>query len=178
MEPFDELQWTMEFFDNSVDLNIDGIDRVRNFVFMWNIFETFACNKYANIPAIEQAVEQIDSKQPILAVTFEPYVIYFSTRYFNPNGYTTYSIEGLNFRAGATDQAAKAKVEAVLNRQETTPKEILKALLFILYRFRNNLFHGNKQVVTLDGQITNFIAANGILKDVLITMKDNYMIIS
>lgn len=175
IEPFDELQWTMDFFDNAVDLNVDGINRVRNFVFLWNVFETFACNKHADLNSIRQSVENINQREQILAETFEPFIDYFSTRYFNPNGDTTYSVDGLKFRPGNNDQAAKAQVIAVLTRQMTDPKEILKALLFILYRFRNNLFHGNKQIVQLDNQVDNFIVANNILSIVLTTMKRNYM---
>jgi len=175
IKPFDELAWTMDFFDNSIDLNIGGMDRVRNFVFLWNIFETFGCNKNADINSIKNLVDEINNREVITLEEFGEYVDYFSNRYYNPNGDTTYSIEGLLFRNYRNDQIAKNEVAAVLTRQEVEPKKILKSLLIILYRFRNNLFHGGKQIVNLDTQIDNFICANNILINVLTKMKRNYM---
>jgi hypothetical protein len=175
IETFDEVKWTMEFFDNAINLKIKGINRVRNFVFLWNIFETFGCNKNANINSIKQIVEEINNREPITIEEFAAYVDYFSNRYYNPNGDTTYNIEGLQFRETTNDQISKSEVAAVLTRQQVEPKEILKALLIILYRFRNNLFHGGKQIVHLDTQIDNFICANNILRTVLTIMKRNYL---
>jgi len=103
-------------------------------------------------------------------------VDYFYNRYLNPNIDTTYSIDGLQFRGSSSDQQAKIDVIQVLTKQQTEPKEVLKALLFILYRFRNNLFHGNKEIINLNTQIDNFISANGILNEVLTTMKRNHLI--
>ena len=68
-------------------------------------------------------------------------------------------------------------MKRVLTKIETEPKEILKALLYILYRFRNNLFHGEKEVVRLNGQIENFKVANDLLAKVLEIMKRNYLVI-
>jgi len=175
IEPFDELNWAMNFFDNAIDLNVEGINRVRNFVFLWNIFETFGCNKNADINSIRNIVEEINNREAITLEQFADYVDYFSNRYYNPNGDTTYNIDGLLFRQSNNDQIAKNDVESVLTRRQVEPKEILKALLIILYRFRNNLFHGGKQFVNLDTQIDNFICANNILIKVLTTMKRNYL---
>lgn len=178
IEPFDELNWTRTFFDNAVDLNVEGIDRVRNFVFLWNIFETFACNKNANLNSIRNIVEEINNRDAITLEPFADYVNYFSNRYYNPNGDSRYSIDGLLFRKNNNDQVAKNEVIAVLTRQQVEPKEVLKALLFILYRFRNNLFHGEKEIVRLNEQIDNFICANHILSNVLTIMKRNQLVIS
>jgi hypothetical protein len=176
IEPFDELNWTMDFFDNAIDLNVEGINHIKNFVFLWNIFETFGCNKNANINSIKHIVEETNNREAINLEQFTKYVDYFSNRYYNPNGDRTYNIEGLLFRQSNNDQIAKNEVIAVLTGQQVEPKEMLKALLILLYRFRNNLFHGGKQIVHLDTQIENFICANNILKDVLTIMKRNYLI--
>ena len=177
IKPFDELKWIMDFFDNAVDLSDEGIDRVRNFAFLWNIFEASACDKRANLNSIKDAVETLNNSEQLKSTDFEPFVDYFSNRYFNSNGDTTYSIDGLEFSNSTNDQVAKDKVESVLRRDEIRPKEIVKGLLYILYRFRNNLFHGNKQVVNLNTQIDNFIAANHILSIFLSIMKRNHLIV-
>jgi hypothetical protein len=177
IEPIDEISWTMDFFENSINLNNDGIERIKNFVFLWNIFETFACNKNAEINSIKNIVEIIDSYERISLETYSEYVNYFSNRYYNPNGDKTHNIEGLCFRPESkNDLQAKNEVISVLTGEQIEPKESLKALLIIIYRFRNNLFHGNKQIVHIDTQIDNFICANNILITVLTIMKRNNLI--
>lgn len=175
IKPFDEIQWLGNFFDNAVNFDVDSIDRVRNFVFLWNLFETFACDRDANIGTIDKAVKNLNLIEPISSETYKPYVDYFSKRYFNPNGDTDLSVDGLGFKNRGKDLDAKKKVVAVLKREEADPEAVLKALLYILYRLRNNLFHGNKSVISLNTQVDNFIAANKILSIIMAAMKRNGM---
>ena len=177
IKSFDELNWIITFFDNGVDLKTKGIDRVRNFTLLWNLFETYACNKNANINSIKQAVDNINQSENITSETMSQYVDYFSDRYFNADGTSKQSFDGLKFDSRPNGKYVKEFVKRVLIRQIVDPKEILKALLVILYRFRNNLFHGEKKVVSLNGQIDNFKVANHILADVLTIMKRNDLII-
>jgi len=177
IEPFDELKWIMDFFGNGVDLKTEGIDRVRNFSLLWNLFETYACNKRADINSISQAVDNINEREPITSELISDHIDYFSNRYFNKDGTPKEIFEGLKFRQGQNDQAAKQQVNNTLTRVQDKPVENLKSLLFILYRFRNNLFHGEKEVIHLNGQIDNFIIANDLLTKVLTIMKRQYLIV-
>ncbi len=127
--------------------------------------------KNADIGKLKSLVDHIHAATPLNPKEFTEYVDYFSNRYFNPDGSQTYTLDGLKFRTNPTDQAEKAEIEAVLFKQVQSPDMVLKALLIILYRFRNNLFHGEKQMVNIEGQITNFIVANHILKMMLEKMK-------
>ncbi len=171
IEKFDEIDWLAGFLLNAGDLKNEGLERVRNFVFLWNLFEDSAMQKDATIVKMKQLVDQINHASPINAADLSDFVDYFAQRYFDPTGQSPYSLDGLKFRNNANDQAAKAEVEAVLRKNEQSPDMILKALLIIAYRFRNNLFHGEKQLIEIDGQVSNFIAANNIIKLVLIKMK-------
>jgi hypothetical protein len=101
---------------------------------------------------------------------------YFKERYFKDDGTPKEIFEGLKFRIGQSDQAAKQKVTETLTDKIDDPAENLKSLLFILYRFRNNLFHGEKEVIRLNGQINNFTVANDLLAKVLTIMKRQYLI--
>ena len=177
IQPFDELKWIMDFFGNGVDLKTEGIDRVRNFSLLWNLFETYACNKRADINSISKAVDTINAREPITNELISTHIDYFSNRYFNLDGTPKEKFEGLKFRNGQTDQAAKQQVTLTLTRVQNNPVENLKSLLFILYRFRNNLFHGEKEVIRLNAQIDNFIIANDILTKVLTIMKRQYLIV-
>ena len=171
IKEFDEIEWIEQFLNSGGNLQSQGLSRVTNFVFLWNIFEATALDRDATLGKIRLLVDNLHQFQPLTVIELQGYLTYFSDRYFNPNGKNTYSLEGLKFRDNQSDQAAKAEVEAVLTRNEIRPEMILKALLIILYRFRNNLFHGNKEIVQIEGQIQNFIVANNILKIVLEKMK-------
>lgn len=176
IKAFDELEWIKNFFDNGVDLNNEGIDRVRNFSLLWNLFETFACNRHADINSISSAVDTINEREQITIELIAEHLAYFKERYFNEDGSQKEIFDGLKFRPGEIDQMAKQKVTETLTGQIDNPSENLKSLLFILYRFRNNLFHGEKEVVRLNGQIDNFTVANDLLTKVLSIMKRQYLI--
>jgi hypothetical protein len=176
IKAFDELEWIKNFFDNGVELNNEGIDRVRNFSLLWNIFETFACNRRADITTISTAVDTINEKEKITTDLISEHLSYFKERYFNEDDSPKELFEGLKFRLGRSDRAAKQKVTETLTEKIDNPTENLKSLLFILYRFRNNLFHGEKEVIRLNGQIDNFTVANDLLTKVLSIMKRHYLI--
>lgn len=171
IEKFDEIDWLAGFLLNAGDLKGEGLERVRNFVFLWNLFEDSSMQRDATITKMKQLVDQINGISPINTAELSEFVDYFAQRYFDPTGQSPYSLNGLKFRNNANDQAAKAEVEAVLRKNEQNADMILKALLIITYRLRNNLFHGEKQLVGIDGQVSNFIVANNILKLILEKMK-------
>ena len=177
IEKIDELDWIMNFFNNSSDLKSEGIDRVRNFSLLWNLFEKYACKKNANVDSISKAVNNISAKETITPELITRHIDYFSTRYLNQDKSANIIFEKLKFRSNHSDQDIKQKIIATLRKSELDPNENLKALLFILYRFRNNLFHGEKNVIKLYEQVENFIVANDLLTKVLTIMKNNNLII-
>jgi len=58
-------------------------------------------------------------------------------------------------------------VEAVLSGRENEPARSITVLLIIVYRLRNNLFHGHKWAYDLRGQLQNFTHANATLMKAL-----------
>jgi hypothetical protein len=175
MEEFNELQWINEFFDNAIDLQQnEGLERIKNFALFWNMFEKYACGNFANVKKIEDFVVKLNERTAISNETVNPYLEYFIDRYTRVNNEV--NIEGLQFRNKPADARSKGKVLKVLSREVITPREILEALLLILLRFRNNLFHGNKEIVRLNNQVTNFTIANKLLAEVLMLMKANHLI--
>jgi hypothetical protein len=172
MQEFDEVEWIMGFINNPGDLTANEINRVKNFVFLWNLYETFACNRSADIPAISLAVDNLlaqGNRFDIEALT--DVLNYFKDRYVNI-GHLTPRFYHLGF----TNPNHSGIVEHVLLGQNNSESDVLKALLYIVYRYRNNLFHGNKQIGTLTTQTENFIAANFVIKIVLEAMRTNNMI--
>lgn len=175
MEDFNELEWINQFFDNAVDLQQNkDFEHIKNFALFWNMFENFACRNYANAERIKRFVEKLKETVTITDAFINPFLEYFIARY-TQNG--TINIEGLQFRNNLTDIESKAKVIRVLSQQAETPIEIVEALLLIILRLRNNLFHGNKRIININNQIPNFAIANRFLAEILNIGKQNYLII-
>ena len=61
----------------------------------------------------------------------------------------------------------RALVEKVLKGQSTDDTEIVSAILIIVFRLRNNLFHGVKWSYGIRGQLENFRNANNVLMSVI-----------
>ena len=58
---------------------------------------------------------------------------------------------------------ARALVRKVPVGEDTEPEKIAAAVLIIVYRLRNNLFHGVKWSYELQGQLENFTQATAAL---------------
>jgi len=58
-------------------------------------------------------------------------------------------------------------LEATLNSPQSSLEDIVKSLLFIAYRIRNNFFHGNKNLSDLFNQEDLFQQINQVLMDYL-----------
>lgn len=89
---------------------------------------------------------------------YDKFLTYFVNRYLE-KGKTNDRYKKLNLRNGDKPKL----VESVLNGSETTPEKVLLAILIIVYRYRNNLFHGIKEITDLPNQIENFRHANDLL---------------
>src|SRR5690606_20315246 len=87
---------------------------------------------------------------------------YFRQRYF-ANGQFTHHFTHLNLRR--PDQ--RDLIRSVLDGSNDDPRDRLLTVLMIVWRFRNNLFHGEKWAYKLQGQPQNFTHANAVLMRVL-----------
>lgn len=135
------------------------IDAVRDFTLLWNVLEGIVFSTIFSIPTAEQIFQQHQfNEQPFL-----PYYNYFRQRYINTNGAANQRFRSLSFRQA--DRAAF--VEQILINQASQPGDKVLALMIIIYRLRNNLFHGIKPIRTLNQQRENFENANGFLKELI-----------
>lgn len=87
---------------------------------------------------------------------------YFRDRYVQGGNFTHhYTAPDTGLRVAARD---KGLVERVLKSGQASPGEIVAALLIIVYRLRNNLFHGTKWVYdNMNDQDDNFRHASSVL---------------
>ncbi|MCT9000545.1 hypothetical protein [Chelativorans intermedius] len=134
---------------------------VAGFSIVWSVFEARALSTNANATAIVRFVDEnaasFGSAEP-----FGDALAYFRQRYVS-DGQTNHKFESLHFR----QNDRRELVEAVLLEHEATPTEIVKALLIIVFRLRNNLFHGLKWAYEMRDQQRNFENAIAVLTRVL-----------
>lgn len=160
MMQLDLKQWMDSFFDQAVEASSATLEEIQKFTVLWMIFEKYVCNENASYREIENQLNNVDSNH-IKVILYEQELKYFHNRYVDAQGHTKY-FDNI-FTTRNTDQAHEARCLKVLKAETTDPLEILKGLSFLIYRYRNNLFHGVKDVMRLDDQRENFIYANSFL---------------
>ena len=134
-------------------LSDDAFEAVCNFTLMWNLFEATLCGRLADRPAIDHLASQIDNAAPV-PVVLATSLDFWRRRYIEM-GKPNHHFDDLKFRP----KHRKAFVAEVLLGAKTTASDQFLGILIIIFRLRNNLFHGEKAVHLLDGQITNLQTA-------------------
>ncbi|MCJ7553556.1 MAG: hypothetical protein MUO34_06690 [Ignavibacteriaceae bacterium] len=159
---FEVLDWLNIHFPNVPDFNRDKITAVTDFSLMWNLFESELGHNGMNIQRISQ-IAQIIADKSSGNNFYNDYYQYFKTRYTIDKKTTNEIFNKLAFRPN--DQ--KDFVATVLKSEDQNAENIIKAILIIIYRFRNNLFHGEKELHNIHTQYENFNWANSFLAEIL-----------
>jgi hypothetical protein len=146
----DVLKYLYKKFNIKIDEN--DIEEIKDFLLLWNLFESICCNKRANINCIDRI---IDSKIELFKEeNYKDIFDYFYNRYKNNNS----KLEKLNLTL-----ARKKLVQNVLNDNYQDKNNKLKFIISIIYRYRNNLFHGEKDLKFIKLQKENFTKTNKFL---------------
>ncbi|MDW5290987.1 hypothetical protein [Formosa sp. PL04] len=150
------IEWINERF--GTDFTEEQLINVKDFSLLWNIFENLVCRNHCNVNRLEERLNPVDFE----ITDFQENLQYFKDRY-TENGTTNARFEHLNFRNGDR----KEFVANVLLGNEDVTSNIVLALTIIVYRFRNNLFHGLKNFMQINEQEENFKNANQVIKSIL-----------
>jgi hypothetical protein len=129
-----------------------------DFALLWSLFESEVLKSAASVNAIEQAVQRWQKAGLLSPQTFAAAARYFRERYY-VDGAFTYRFDHLHLERSGDPQV----VRNVLSGQDVAPDSLAAALLIIAYRYRNNLFHGEKWTYQLREQEQNFSHANEML---------------
>ncbi len=103
----------------------------------------------------------LDDKRLLNLRPLEPAFDHFRRRYY-AGGTTTHLFDGLKFRP-----RDRADLTVQMLSGQTSQADDLAGLLLILWRLRNNLFHGEKWEYALRDQRENFRCSNLVLMHVL-----------
>lgn len=153
-----EIDWINDFLSATARISADDLGSILCFSLIWNMFEGLVCNKNASANAFEQAVRHLHQRGKLSIADYDDHLKYFTRRYVD-DGKVNHRFERLNLRKNDRKQL----VRDVLEGRETNEQRVILAMLIIVYRYRCNLFHGEKSLHNLPGQKDNFETANQLL---------------
>ncbi len=159
MNPID---WLREKAPGFSDLSEDERAAIMHFLLLWSFFEAEAFDTYATAKKILAFVHKKASSLDI--APFATSLAYFRDRCFNQGTFTEH-FDGLKLRSNDSQEL----VRAVLKGENTHDADTVSALLIVIFRLRNNLFHGCKWDYGIRGQLDNFMNANTALMAALET---------
>jgi len=155
MTPIDWLRANAPGFDQLPEADREAI---MHFSLLWSFFEARALGSAASANAIVALVQGWEDDGRLDVAPFDQSLSYFKDRYFQ-NGAATPNFQGLALRPNDNP----ATVEAVLKGENTSTRDCVAALLIVVYRLRNNLFHGVKWAYGIRDQLSNFNNANATI---------------
>ena len=172
----DELidsNWLEDYAHDLTEVPSRVVNEIIKFIFLWMFFEMKALNKRANFVSIDKVSKEWAECRLIDDNTFCFALDHFRKRYVEGDS-TNGSFDDLyqvNQQGGLCHcrfgkGTPYRRVQDVLLCNYNIPEkkqEKAAAVLFILYRLRNNLLHGNK-FSQLKYQLGNFRCANDLLK--------------
>lgn len=161
MTPIMWLEENARGFRDLPDLDREAIFQ---FTLLWSLFEATASNdsERFNSRAILNLVREWAEQGRLKSDPFEDDLEYFRSRFFE-NGRETARFNGLRLRPADAPEL----VRSVLARVNQDPADCIGALLVVVYRLRNNLFHGTKWAHGIREQRNNFTHANTVLMNAL-----------
>ncbi|WP_223507901.1 hypothetical protein [Pseudomonas sp. BF-B-25] len=132
------------------NLSPEEHEALQKFTLLWTLFEAQVLEYKASANKISEKIDNIEA-HILDGGWFEEHLAYFSDRYVE-NGETNYRFDHLHLRKNDDPNL----VRAVLIGENLDTKSQLLACLIIVYRFRNNFFHGIKWAYGLRDQLGNF----------------------
>ena len=156
MEPVEWLRHTVPGFDN---LSEEERGAIRDFAMLCSLFEGTVLGTRGSAGALVAIVDGLRERGAVDLVALDAAIVHFRGRYYANGVFTPAFDQHLHFRNNDRRPVAEAFVSGATN----DPAEMLKGLLIIVYRLRNNLFHGVKWTYRIQGQLENFRHANATL---------------
>jgi hypothetical protein len=162
---FDAKAWIAAICAGGTVLTAETLSVVSNFTLMWNLFEHFLCDDDARpqkFSAIAGSIPDDDRLLNDIRCGLQ-----FWTRRYRAGSEFNSDFRGLKFRAND----GQRHVEAVLSGAASGAHCEILAVLFIVHRLRNNLFHGLKTLDTLNDQVCNLDMACRALGAIMVASR-------
>jgi len=120
-----------------------------------SLLEGTKLNCYCNVSEIRKFINSLEQSGRLADINADEYLEYLKQRYYVGGELTSYFQYLYIERSGSPPEV----LDALCNASVTQKNKVVGCLV-IIFRLRNNLFHGEKWAYNLEGQKTNFIHAN------------------
>jgi len=156
-------------------LKENDIQNILAFTMLWNLYEDLfwtrnSDNTNHSAYSLGEALKTIKNKKDKLSEDIiNPIFCYFYHRYQDEVKFNQ-----LKFRDKGADNEARKKLENMINSSiEHSKSDKLEFIMAIVFRYRNNLFHGEKQLIKIKYQEENFEYANKFLMHIIEKCKED-----
>ena len=149
------LDWLPRIEPGFAQLSGEERDATGAFVFLWSLFEARVLDRRASARAIVKAARRWSERGVLTQDSFQNEQTYFRSC-FCPHGFFRDHFDHLNLRRLDNE----GLVRKFLKQECLHAWEDVADLLIVVYRLRNNLFHGPKWAYGIQGQHENFRNAN------------------
>jgi hypothetical protein len=162
---FNAIEWISQFVRSGNAITLEDLQQVLEFTLIWNLFEKHVGTKFITLEKIRSHADKSVADGLIDISSFETHLLFFRSRYPDHQNQSILGDRLLSDqrRNNLKDGGYVRLLSEVLEKKVTDPNNIIFSLLFIAYRVRNNLFHGEKDIYTLHLQKALFIAVNSLL---------------
>jgi hypothetical protein len=154
----DPEDWLTDYAPGYSALKHSEREAIAYFCLLSSLFEAQQLKHAASASSIVEHMRQWDLQGRLDVKLFHDPLTYFKNRYFS-GGDFTHLFHDLIFRS----RDRRPLVEDVLRGANQNARDSVIALMLIVYRLRNNLFHGEKWDYGLEDQEVNFKTANRVL---------------
>jgi len=151
------VNWLSEKENDFGELSDEAKTEIEDFTLLWTYFEATRLNSNGGIRQIRTYVKGL-SEETLEQIEVEDLVSYFRDRYINGENATRH-YEALKLGMSGDPE----EVGQMLQDNTDSHTELLIGCLGIIYRYRCNLFHGEKWRYHIRGQRENFLRSNTLL---------------
>lgn len=156
------LAWLAQKVPEFSQLGEDERKAIYDFSFLWSLFEGSVLNCHCNVGEIRKFAINLEQREGLGAISMSPYVEYLRNRYYVGEELTNH-YQHLHIERSGTP----AEVVEMLCNEGCSNYVQLIGCLVVIFRLRNNLFHGEKWRYQLQGQLDNFHQANKFLRNIM-----------
>lgn len=154
------VEWISNNIEGTNTLTSEVCGLVSDFALMWSLFEASEIDDAGNFTDTIPVIARRLSLSPEVA---DSLLTFWRDRYLNDDtGHNR-----VDFLFNHHDSDHRESVVRVLQNVESSPEEKTICIIRIIYRLRNNLFHGNKSLMLLGRQTENLSHAVSSLQILL-----------
>ncbi|EGU53321.1 hypothetical protein VIOR3934_04269, partial [Vibrio orientalis CIP 102891 = ATCC 33934] len=150
----DPTEWICNKENTYASLSPEEKKAIGEFFLIWSYFESQVLNCNANRTSFSNLANNLQNSEKISEIGLNELVTYFKERYLSGGSFND-RYDALELEKSRNPP----EVDAMLLEDSTDQVTKLVGCLFVVYRFRNNLFHGPKWRYKLSEQESNMTKA-------------------